>query len=280
MKIGVIMFCTDTSIDIVSLAKHAEALGFESLFVPEHPVIPTNRVTPFAAGGPLPEHYKRTVDPFVGLAAAAGATTRIRLGTGICLVPEHEPVSTAKQIATLDRVSGGRFEFGVGAGWLKEEGDVFKVDWARRWGQTRDYVKAMQVLWTQDEAEYQGTHVSFPKVWSWPKPLQKPYPPVLIAGESDRAAQRIAQFGDGWIPRARDMKPEKLAAGRKQAEAALKAAGRDPQRLTVSLFGAPPDAALNKQWAAAGADRVLHMLPSDDEPKTLERLKQMKKDLL
>lgn len=282
MKVGIVMFVTAYSIDIVTLARKAEALGFESLFIPEHPVIPAERATPWpgSADGVLPDYYKHTLDPFVALGAAAVATERLQIGTGICLVPERNPLLTAKEVATVDRISGGRFHFGVGAGWLREESELFGVDFPRRWAQTGDYVKAMQACWTSEPAEYHGPYADFPAVHVEPKPVQKPYPPVLIAGEGDKAAARIAEYGDGWIPRGRSIDPDGLAAGRKRVEQALRDAGRDTGRLTVSLFGAPQDRESNRRFFDAGADRVLHMLPTEDEASATARLEQLARDVL
>lgn len=280
MKVAICMFVTDYTIDIVTLAKRAEALGFESLWVPEHPIIPAQMTTPFAGGGPLPEQYKHLLDPFVGLAAAAGATERLRLGTGICLIPERAPIITAKEVATLDLISGGRFEFGIGAGWLREETELLGGDFPRRWTQTREHIMAMKALWAEGEGEFSGKYVKFPKLWCSPKPVQKPHPPILIAGELEKAASRVAEYGDGWFPRARNSTPESLKAGRRKIEALYKEQGRDASTLTVSLFGAPAEKESNRAYADAGAHRVIHMLPPEGESAILPMLEQMAADLL
>jgi probable F420-dependent oxidoreductase len=280
MKVGIAMFVTAYSIDIVTLAKRAEALGFESLWVPEHPLIPVDMKTPFPSGGPLPEFYKHTLDPFVGLAAAAGATEKLVLGTGICLVPERNPLLTAKEVATVDLVSGGRFEFGIGAGWLREESELLGVDFPRRWSQTKEYILAMKALWADDHAGFAGRFITFPEVWCHPKPVQKPHPPILIAGELEKAAERVADYGDGWFPRGRAVDPPALEAGRKKIEGLFKERGRDPGTLTVSLFGAPPDKESNRRFADAGMDRAIHMLPTEGADSIVPRLEQMAADLL
>ncbi len=280
MKVGLVMFVTAYSIDIVTLAKRAEALGFESLWVPEHPLIPVEMKTPFPSGGPLPEFYKHCLDPFVGLAAAAGATEKLVLGTGICLVPERNPLMTAKEVATLDLVSGGRFEFGIGAGWLREESELLGVDFPHRWRQTREYIEAMKRLWTEDHAEFDGQYTKFPQVWCHPKPVRKPHPPILIAGELERAAGRVADYGDGWFPRGRNLDPAGCEAGRKKIEGLYKEKGRDPSSLTVSIFGAPQDKESNRSFADAGANRVIHMLPTEDEASILPKLEQLAADVL
>ncbi|HKI97675.1 MAG TPA: LLM class F420-dependent oxidoreductase [bacterium] len=273
-KFGLTMFVTDETIDIVTLARKAEALGFESLFVPEHPIIPDKFDTPFAAGGPLPDWYRKTIDPFCGLAAAAAVTTKLRIGTAICLVPERDPLLTAKEVATVDLLSGGRFEFGVGAGWLREESEILGVDFPRRWTQTKDYVLAMKACWGPHPSEYHGKYADFPALWCDPKPVQKPHPPVLMAGEGAGVARRIAEFGDGWLPRWRGLTPQALQDGRKRVEDAMRAAGRDPATLTVSVFGGQPDKEKARDFLNAGAERVILMLPSEDEAKTTARLEE------
>ena len=280
MKIGIGMFVTGYSSDIVTRAKRAEALGFESLWVPERPIIPVEMTTPFSGGGPLPEQYKHVLDPFVGLAAAAGATKKLRLGTGICLVPERNPIMTAKEVATLDQVSGGRFEFGIGAGWLREETEILGGDFPRRCSQTREHIMAMKALWGHEEAEFQGKYVQFPKLWCNPKPVQKPHPPILIAGELEKSASRVAEYGDGWFPRGRNSTPQSLEAGRKKIEALYQEKGRDSASLTVSLFGAPAEKESNRAYADAGVDRAIHMLPSEGEQTILPMLEQMAAELL
>jgi probable F420-dependent oxidoreductase len=279
MKLGVIMFVTPYSIGIVPLAKLAERLGFESLFVPEHPAVPVNPSTPFPAGGPIPRHYKETIDPFVGLAAAAAATTKLVIGTGICLVPQRNPIVTAKEVATLDLISGGRFEFGVGAGWLKEEVELFGGDFPHRWAQVKDYVLAMKACWGPDPSEHHGKYANFGPIHLFPKPVQQPHPPVLIGGESDKALNRVATYGDGWIPRGRGFGPKELEAGRKKIEAGWKAKGRKG-KFTVTVFAAPPDKQANRNLFNAGADRILHMAPSEDEAKTKTLLEKWKAEVM
>ena len=280
MKVAIGMFVTGYSVDVVTLAKRAEALGFESLWVPEHPVIPVHMTTPFSGGGPLPEQYKHLLDPLVGLAAAAGATEKLRLGTGICLIPERNPIITAKEVATLDLVSNGRFEFGIGAGWLKEETELLGGDFPRRWTQTREHILAMKALWAEGEAEFHGKYVDFPKLWCSPKPVQKPNPPILIAGELEKAASRVAEYGDGWFPRGRNSTPQSLEEGRRKIEGLYKERGRDTSSLTVSLFGATAEKESNRAYGDAGADRVIHMLPSEGEETILPMLEKMAADLL
>jgi probable F420-dependent oxidoreductase len=261
MKIGCYMFVTDYSMPIVELARTLEERGFESLFVPEHTHIPTSRRSPWAGGPELPRHYSHTLDPFVSLAAAAAVTTRLRLGTGICLLTEHDPIVTAKEVATLDLISNGRFEFGIGAGWNAEEmghhGTVFET----RFRVMVDRAKAMQAIWTQDEASYEGEFTKFEPIWSWPKPVQKPHPPILLGGETKHTLRRIMDFCDGWFPRARDgFEPEAELA---RLRAAADEAGRDIKTVSTSIFGAPPEAAYLDRCRAAGIDRAILALPSE-----------------
>ncbi len=260
MSVGIMTFPTEKTLDLLTLARRVEALGFDSLWLPEHPIIPVGFQTPFPGGGEMPDYYKHMPDPFVALAAAAGATTRLKLGTAIHLVPERNPLHAAKEVATLDFVSGGRFLLGIGAGWLREESEALGVDFRRRWAQTREHVLAMQALWTQDEASYHGQFVNFAPVWSYPKPVQKPHPPILIGGELERAAERVAEYGDGWLPRHIAVKPPELEAGRRRIETLFRERGRDPARLDITLFGCRVNRDEVREWRNAGATRILFVL--------------------
>ena len=224
MKIGILNFVGDSTVDPASLAKICEALGFESLFLAEHPVVPTHYTRADGSqrvpDGKPPEILCRISDPFVSLSFAAAVTTRIKLGTGICLVPERSPLLTAKEVATLDLYSGGSVIFGIGAGWNAEESAVMGVEFRRRWVMTREYIKAMKELWTKDESTFEGKFVKFPPVYCYPKPIQKPHPPVLIgaggmqggAFKPQRALRDTVTIGDGWAPIG--LTPGQLARGR------------------------------------------------------------------
>jgi probable F420-dependent oxidoreductase len=275
MHIGVFIFNTDYAIRIEELAKAAEQRGFESLWVPEHTHIPTSRRTPFAAGGELPKEYRHTLDPFVALATAASVTTRLRVGTGICLVTERDPIVTAKAVASLDLVSNGRFLFGIGRGWNAEEmehhGTVFKT----RAKVMRERVLAMKEIWTKDEAEFHGEFVNFDKLWSWPKPVQKPHPPVLLGGEGPLTSQRIVEYGDGWFPRGRDATV--ILPGMKELHERARKAGRDPKNLSVSVFGATTDEATLDQYRGAGVTRAILRLPSEGRETVLPLLDRFAK---
>jgi probable F420-dependent oxidoreductase len=256
MKFGVYMFPTDYAIGPVELGKAAEELGFESLFFPEHTHIPTSRRTPFPGGGELPTEYSHTLDPFVALGAVAAATERIRLGTGICLVIEHDPITLAKEVASLDFVSGGRVLFGIGGGWNREEMENHGTNPASRWRLLRERVEAMQAIWTQDEAAYHGEFVNFDAIWQWPKPKQQPHPPILVGGDAPNTLKRVVRYGDGWMPvgRRSDFKPRLDELNRLAAEA-----GRGS--IPVSIFGAPPKPEVIEQYANLGIERVIFTLP-------------------
>ncbi len=252
MEFGVAIFATHDSVDPANLARLVEARGHESLFFPEHTHIPASRETPYPAGGELPRHYAHTYDLFVTVTAAALATSRLRIGTGICLVIERDPITTAKEVASVDRLSGGRFEFGVGAGWNREEMVNHGTDPRVRMALMRERVEAMQRIWTEDEASYDGQHVRFERIWSWPKPVQRPHPPVLVGGHGPGAEDRVLAFGDGWIPNDGPGMLERAVALRQRAE----------RPVSLTFLGVPADPAVLERYERAGVDRVLHWLPS------------------
>ena len=274
MKIGVCIFATEYAIRIDELAREAEARNFESLWVPEHTHIPTSRRSPFA-GGELPEQYKHTLDPFVALTAAAAATKRLRVGTGICLLIERDTITTAKSVASLDLLSHGRFEFGLGGGWNAEEMEHHGTDFKTRFKRLEEQVKAMKAIWTKDVAEYHGKFVNFDPIWAWPKPEQKPYPPILLGGESSYTLQRVVDFCDGWYPRGRA--PEKVLAGMKELKERAAKAGRDMKTISISAFAAPPDKKVLDDFAAAGVTRSIFLLPPEPREKVLPLLDQYAK---
>ena len=274
-KLGVMMFATRTTMPLPRLAERVEGLGFESLFLPEHPVIPERFDSQYPGGGPLPDEYRMMVDPYVGLAAAAGATRSLRLGTSISLILERRPLLAAKAIATLDRVSHGRVVLGIGSGWLREEGDVFNVDWERRGSQMREFVAAMKVCWTEEVSSFSGRYVRFPEVIVEPKPVQRPHPPILIAGELALAARRAAEWGNGWMPRYLWSTPEMVEDGRRRMEEAWRERGRDPDSIDITLFGCRRDRAEIARWADAGVTRILFVLPMEDEASTAARLERI-----
>ena len=274
MDIGLCIFSTEYAIRIDELAREAETRGFESLFVPEHTHIPTSRRSPFA-GGELPEEYKHTHDPFVSLAYAAAVTKRLKVGTGICLVIERDTITTAKSVATLDLLSSGRFLFGIGGGWNAEEMENHGTDFKTRFPRLREQILAMKLIWTKDVAEFHGQHVNFDPIWCWPKPAQKPHPPVLWGGEGTPTLKRVAEIGDGWFPRARNA--ERLFAGLEELKGLAAKAGRDMKQISVSVFGAPADRAVLDRYRAAGITRAILRLPPEGRDKILPLLDQYAK---
>lgn len=285
MKIGVFEFCIDRSVDPAVIAKRAEELGFASYWVPEHPIVPVKTTSPYPASddGLIPDEYGRITDPFVSLARASAVTTKIELGTGICLVPERNPLELAKEVATLDHFSGGRFIFGIGAGWLREETEIMGGDFDHRWGQTKDAVLAMKELWTKDEAEYHGKYYDFPAVRSFPKPAQKPHPPVYMGGSSKYVFKRVVEWGDGWMPVLSPV--EDIRAGRRRLNEMAEAAGRDPKEISVLAFGFPEKfrtRAAMDELAAAGVDQAtVWLLQSENgEAAVLSELESLARELL
>ena len=278
MNVGIFVFETADSLDTAVLARHAEELGFESFWVPEHPVIPVTTTSPYRGSpdGVIPEAYKRIVDPFVALARASAVTTTIKLGTGICLVPEHHPLLLAKTIATLDHFSGGRFLFGIGAGWLQEETEIMGGDFPHRWTQTREAILAMKALWTSEEAEYHGQYYDFPPVLSFPKPVQKPHPPILLGGTARQVFQRVVAWGDGWMPNR--VTAEEIRRGRHTLNELAGQAGRDPQSIEVLAFGFSGQfrsRAAIQEVAEAGANRVTIWLDQTTGEAALTEMDQI-----
>ena len=270
MHYAVMLFPTDYSIAPADLAQEAEGRGFESIWFPEHSHIPASRETPFPGGGDLPKHYYDALDPFVALAAAAAVTKTIKLATGICLVVQRDPIQTAKSVASLDQVSGGRVLFGIGAGWNEDEmRNHGTADYGRRFKLMRERVEAMKAIWTEKEAEYHGEFVDFDGIFAWPKPVQKPHPPIHVGGGFPGGARRAIRYGDGWIPIAgRDPVAENIAEFRKLAQEA----GRDPDSIEVSLFGLGPDEGAVKAARDAGVSRVVFGLPSAGRDSVLPLL--------
>src|SRR4051795_188446 len=247
LEFGLAIFPTDYSIDPVELGRLAEERGFESLWFPEHTHIPVSRDTPWPGGRELPEQYWHTHDPFVALAAVAQATERIKVATGICLIIERDPITTAKEVASVDRLSGGRFMFGVGAGWNREEMRNHGTDPERRFGLMRERIEAMQEIWTKDEASFHGKQVSFDPIFCWPQPVQTPHPPVLIGGNASGAPKRVLAYGDAWMPN-RLGDDERIMARISRLRDAGVEAGRGP--LPTTLANAPQDPATIERYAA------------------------------
>ena len=260
MNFGAAIFFTDYSMGPAELGRALEERGLESLWAPEHSHIPLSRRSPFPQGGDLPKKYYDVMDPFVTLAAASAATTRLRVGTGVCLVVQRDPIQTAKAVASLDQVSGGRFLFGIGAGWNAEEMLDHGTEFKSRFKVMRERVEAMRAIWTKSKPEYSGEFVKFPPMMTWPKPVQKPHPPVIVGGAFPYGARRAIAYGDGWMPHAR--RPEygdviKLLPDFKKL---VTESGRDPATLPITVFGVAEDADLIKRYADAGVARLVFNL--------------------
>ena len=286
MKIGVFSILPNMAADPAVVAKHAEALGFDSYWVPDHTILPvtySDQYPGVRAGEPGPDYLWQMPDPLIALTRAAAVTSTILLGTGIILVPERNPLLAAKMVASLDSFSGGRFLMGIGAGWNREECTILGGDFDHRWGQTKDYILAMKQLWTQAESEYHGKYVDFPPVRCFPKPAQRPHPPILLGGfTAERVYQRIAEWGDGWLPVLESV--DQFRQGVERLKRAADAVGRNYGELTKTVFG------IKGQWEtpediraleAAGADRVVMWLPENlPLDKLLAEMEAMARRLL
>jgi len=269
MRLGVAVWLTDTGVGITELARIVEDAGLESLFLTEHSHVPTSRVDLVA--GDRPGDDARLLDQFTALGAAAACTSRLRLGTGICIVPQHDPIALAKQVATIDHISGGRFLFGVGAGWLVEELRNHGVDPATRWALMEEQLLAMKAIWTTDEAEFHGNHIDFDPIWCWPKPAQKPHPPLIVGGDSARSLRLAALHGDAWGPVVDEVGEfeRRLAEWRR-----LRAdAGLGPGDVTVFSFVL--DAERLARFAELGVGRIVVQVPIDDAEALRRRLDEL-----
>ena len=266
---GVTMFPTDYSIQPVALGRALEERGFESVFFPEHTHIPASRRSRWPGGPDLPQEYWHTHDPFVALGAIAATTERLKLGTGICLIPERDPILLANVVASLDLISNGRVLLGIGAGWNAEEMENHGTAFKDRWPVTKERILAMREIWTQEEAEFHGEHVDFDKIWAYPKPVQAGGPPVLIGADTKWAHQRVVDYADGWLPIfGRSDVRDSLAALRIVAEQA----GRDMSTIELGVFGAPPREEIVTGLIEAGFQRIIFWLPPAGEAEIIPRL--------
>jgi probable F420-dependent oxidoreductase len=271
VEFGVFMFVTEYSLSAVDFGREAEELGFDSLFLPEHTHIPSSRRTPWPGGRELPREYSHSVDPFVALGAVASVTERIKLGTGVSLVVERDPIALAKEVATVDLLSGGRFQFGIGGGWNREEMENHGTDPKQRWEILRERTLAMKEIWTKDEAEFHGEHVSFDPIWSWPKPLQRPHPPIWVGGDGARTLERVVEYGDGWMPiTGRGERP--LADRVAELGRLAREAGRGP--IPTMTFLAPADPRVIAQHQAAGAIGAVFRIPPDSPSEARSAMKE------
>ena len=273
MKIGISMFVTDTSISPGELGAAVEARGFESLWMPEHTHIPVSRKSPWGGGPELPDHYKQTLEPFMSLTAAAMTTKHIKLATGICLVVERDPIHTAKQVASIDYLSGGRFIFGIGGGWNAEEMASHGTDFKTRFELMRERIEAMKAIWTNDVAEYHGQFVDFEPMWCWPKPVQKPYPPIILGGAFPYGARRAVEYGDGWMPiGGRDQDP--LEIGRRFRQMVAES-GRDPASVPMSVYGPRHELDQLRALRDAGMDRAVLAMATAPRDAALKKLDEL-----
>jgi probable F420-dependent oxidoreductase len=272
MDLGAAMFFTDYSMTAPALAQELEIRGFESMWAPEHSHIPTSRRSPFQGGGELPKQYYDVMDPFVTLAAAASVTRTIKLGTGVCLVIQRDPIQTAKSVASLDQVSKGRFLFGVGGGWNAEEMEDHGTEFKTRFKLMRERIEAMKEIWTKPKPEYHGDLVDFPQMMTWPKPAQKPYPPVIVGGAFPHAARRALRYGDGWIPNASRAHYADVTDFLPQFRDMAAQAGRDLASCPITVWGVGEDLDRLKRHRDQGIARVIVSLPSEDSAKTLPAL--------
>jgi probable F420-dependent oxidoreductase len=268
MKFGIAIFPTDYAISMTELAPAVEERGFESLWVAEHTHIPAGRQTPWPGGADLPRDYWHTLDPFAALTAAALSTKTLNVGTGVCLVIEHDPIVTAKEVASVDFLSGGRFLFGVGGGWNREEMANHGTRFEKRWKVLRERVEAMKEIWTKDDAEYHGEFVNFDPLWSWPKPVRKPHPPVILGGNGENTLKRVVRYADGWMPNRGDILG-RIPELRRMAEEA----GRG--EIPVSVYGRRLDAEEIEGWQDAGVDRLIAYVPADGRDAALRRLEEI-----
>ena len=271
MKFGVYMFPTDYAIAPAELAQALEERGFESLFFPEHTHIPASRATPFPGGTDLPKEYSHTLDPFVALAAAATATKSLLIGTGICLVIERDPIVLAKEVASLDHISGGRVLFGIGGGWNREEMENHGTEYNQRWKVMRERIEAMKEIWTKDEATYHGEHVNFDRIWCWPKPIQKPHPPIIVGGDGAGTLPRVVRYGDEWMPIYRGLTA--FGERAKQLKDLAEEAGRGP--IPIGIFGASSKPEMLEQYRKDGVSRCVFPLPPESADLVLPRLDKL-----
>ena len=263
MKFGGSMFFTDYSMGPAELAVALEERGFDIVWAPEHSHIPMTRKTPFIMGGDLPKRYYDVMDPFVTLTAAALATKTLKIGTGVCLIAQRDPIQTAKLVASIDQISGGRFVFGVGNGWNQDEMENHGTAFASRHKRARENIEAMKEIWTKSKAEYHGEFVNFDPMMTWPKPVQKPHPPILVGGAFPYSARRAIRYGDGWMPQVTEYAKTPLIELIPRFRQLAAEAGRDPAAMDISIGGQGPDADLIKRYDDLGVNRVSVSLMSE-----------------
>jgi len=270
MHLGIEMFATDYAIRPEELARACEERGFESLWFPEHTHIPTSRRTPFPLGGDLPREYWHTHDLFVALMTAAAVTTTLKVGSGICLAIERDPITMAKEVASVDQLSHGRLLFGIGGGWNAEEMEHHGTPFKKRWQVLREKMEAMKEIWTKEAAEYHGEFVNFEPIWCYPKPRQKPHPPILLGSHTSNGLDRVVRYCDGWLPNARAY--QDLPAVVRDLRARAAKAGRRPDDISISLLGVPEEEAMLHQYRELGVERAIFFVPSAGKDTVLPLL--------
>lgn len=272
LPIGISTIPTQSTIDIAELARRTEALGFESLWVPEQHTLPVQIKTP------IPEQWGHIVDPLIALARASTVTSTLKLGTAVVIAPARNPITLAKEVATLDMYSGGRFLFGIGVGGLQEEAEVLGVDYARRWTQGLEVVEAMKKLWTEEESEYHGRYYDFPKLYCFPKPFTQPHPPIIFGSKAPNVFKRIVAWGDGWIPL--DISADELAKGRAELDRLALIKGRDSKSIEISVMGVEPDRKVINTYEDAGAQRIILAVDGGDDSQFIKELERIAKEVL
>jgi len=280
MHIGLNMAFPQSSARITEVAVLAEELGFESIWLPEHPIMPVHTSSKYGGSpdGSIPDYMSDLPDPYVMLAIASSVTKSLKLGTGISLIPERNPLILAKTISTLDLYSQGRFILGVGGGWLREETEIMGGDFHHRWSQIKESILSMKELWTKDEASFSGQYYNFPPVKCYPKPFQKPHPPILLGGASDRVYQRVVEYADGWIPVG--LTPDQVKQGMDCLISLSEKAGRDPHSISVTVYGQPPDASILESWRQIGVNRVIVRLSTTKDQDFIAEMNSIAEALL
>ena len=280
MKIGISMSATASMGDFGVIATKIEDLGFDSVWLPEHPVMPVNHKSVYGGtpDGSIPKQMYLGVNPLIALSRASSVTTNLGIGTAVNLITEHNPLDLAKLIATLDFYSGGRFLFGIGTGWFREEAEIMGADFDHRWTQAREYVLAMKEIWTKEEAEFHGKYVDFPPVICNPKPAQDPHPPVLLGGNAKNVLKRVVKWGDGWLPIR--LSPDDIVKAKKDILELCDAEGRDPSTIQITMHSLPPDKELISRYEEIGVDRVLVGVTSATQEEIFEELELIAESIL
>tara|TARA_B100001245_G_scaffold234783_1_gene221056 strand:- start:435 stop:1286 length:852 start_codon:yes stop_codon:yes gene_type:complete len=280
MKIGISMSATASMGDFGVIATKIEDLGFDSVWLPEHPVMPVNHKSAYGGtpDGSIPKQMYLGVNPLIALSRASAVTTNLGIGTAVNLITEHNPLDLAKLIATLDFYSGGRFLFGIGTGWFREEAEIMGADFDHRWTQAREYVLAMKEIWTKEEAEFHGKYVDFPPVICNPKPVQDPHPPVLLGGNAKNVLKRVVKWGDGWLPIR--LSPEDIVKAKKNILELCDVEGRDPSTIQITMHSLPPDKELLSRFEEIGVDRVLVGVASDTQEEIFKELELIAESIL